>query len=619
MLAAVIVTAVLVAATMFVAYRGPERSALPPYRALTRLTFDAGLQFGVTWSPDGRFIAYSSDRGSKFDIWVQQVGGATPVKVTSRLGHNWQPDWSPDGKWIAFRSEGEGGGLFVVPSLGGPERRIASFGYGPRWSPDGSQILFRSTHVQQYWNRLFVLGLDGTPPHEILTEFFGQLRRQVRSVAWYPDGKHVSVWTSDLDLGRSLDFWTVPLSGGKPLKSEFAPEVIEQLKSIYFQLGDAGGGFLWAPSGRAVYFEGTTGGVRNLWKALVDPRTLRWLSLERLTTGPGPDTDFNISLDGKRLAYTARVERIRIWSYEFDALAGRISRDGQPVSPPGVSAWMPDLSRDGKKLVFTAERSGKQELWEKSLTDGRETLLLADGNTREEPRWSPDGRRLAYVLSKAGSCRYMLMPEGGGEEQVMASDSTCNSDPYDWSRDGKWLLSVAWANKGSELGGPASILWLLPVSAAPHAEAQQRLLMSSGQYGIYQMRFSPDGSSIVFEAANSYGASNATLWVIPSSGGQWIPITDGKWWDDKPRWSPDGKAIYFISSRSGFLNVWGIRFDPVRRRPLGEPFRVTAFDTPAQRVPDQMTPLGNSVTQNRLVLPISEASGSIWMLEDVDH
>ena len=618
-LALVIVTAVLVAATVFVVHRGPEHPALPPHRALTRLTFDAGLQFGVTWSPDGRSIAYSSDRGGKFDIWVQQVGGMTPVKVTSRPGHNWQPDWSPDGKWIAFRSEGEGGGLFVVPSLGGLERRITSFGYGPRWSPDGSQILFRSTHVQQFWNRLFVVGLDGTPPHEILTQFFGQLPRQVRSVAWYPDGKHVSVWTSDIGPGHSLDFWTVPLGGGEPLKSEFAPEAIEQLKSIYFPLGAAGGGFLWAPSGRAVYFEGTTRGVRNLWKATVDPRTLRWLSLERLTTDPGPDTEFNISFDGKRIAFTACLQRIRIWSYKFDAVAGRISGDGQPVSPPGISAWMPDLSRDGKKLAFTAERAGKQELWEKSLKDGRETLLFADGDIREEPHWSPDGRRLAYVLSKADSCQHMLLPQGSGGEQVIASVPTCNSVPYDWSRDGKWLLSVAWANEGSELGGPASLLWLLPVSAAPQAEAQRRLLMSSEQYGIYQMRFSPDGRFIVFEAVNSYGASNATLWVVPSSGGQWIPITDGKWWDDKPRWSPNEKAIFFISSRSGFLNVWGIRFDPVKQLPLGEPFRVTAFDTPAKRVPEQMTPLGMSVTQDRLVLPISEASGSIWMLEDVDH
>jgi DNA-binding winged helix-turn-helix (wHTH) protein len=70
-----------------------------------RLTFDDGLQFGATWSPDSRFIAYSSDRGGKFDIWVQQVSGGDPVQITKGPGDKWQPDWSPDGKYIAYRSE----------------------------------------------------------------------------------------------------------------------------------------------------------------------------------------------------------------------------------------------------------------------------------------------------------------------------------------------------------------------------------------------------------------------------------------------------------------------------------------------------------------------------------
>ncbi len=118
----------------------------PAQRALTRLTFDDGLQIGATWSPDGRFIAFSSDRGGKFDIWVQQVDGGEAVQVTKGPSNNWQPDWSPDRKNIVYRSELGDGGLYVVPALGGTglERRIASFGYYPRWSPDGTQILFRS-------------------------------------------------------------------------------------------------------------------------------------------------------------------------------------------------------------------------------------------------------------------------------------------------------------------------------------------------------------------------------------------------------------------------------------------------------------------------------------------
>src|SRR5215471_9854439 len=115
----------------------------PVQRALTRLTFDEGLQTEVTWSPDGRYIAYSSDRSGKFDIWIQQVSGGNPVQITKGPGQNWQPDWSPDGQYIAYRSEDGDGGIFIIPALGGEglERKIASFGYYPRWSPDSSQVL----------------------------------------------------------------------------------------------------------------------------------------------------------------------------------------------------------------------------------------------------------------------------------------------------------------------------------------------------------------------------------------------------------------------------------------------------------------------------------------------
>jgi hypothetical protein len=166
----------------------------PPSRALTRLTFDLGLQFGVTWSPDGCYFAYSSDRGGKFDIWVQQVGGTNPVRVSTRHGHNWQPDWSPDGKQIVFRSEGDGGGLFVVPALGGYEHKIASFGYRPRWSPDGSQVLFSSTFIGWLWNKLYVVALNGETPREVLTKFFEEHPMTERSVAWHPEAKGISVW-----------------------------------------------------------------------------------------------------------------------------------------------------------------------------------------------------------------------------------------------------------------------------------------------------------------------------------------------------------------------------------------------------------------------------------------
>ena len=108
----------------------------------------------------------------------------------------------------------------------------------------------------------------------------------------------------------------------------------------------------------------------------------------------------------------------------------------------------------------------------------------------------------------------------------------------------------------------------------------------------------------------------STLYVVPASGGQWTRITDGKHWDDKPRWSPDGRTIYFVSGPGGFFNLWGIHFDPVAGIPVGSPFQVSKFESTRLMIPRWIPPVGISLTQDKLVLTMAEESGSIWMLDN---
>jgi hypothetical protein len=106
---------------------------------------------------------------------------------------------------------------------------------------------------------------------------------------------------------------------------------------------------------------------------------------------------------------------------------------------------------------------------------------------------------------------------------------------------------------------------------------------------------------------------------MSASGGPLIRIADGKHWDDKPRWSPDGNIIYFLSEREGFFNVWGIRFDSGRARPIGEPFPVTTFSSPRLMVAKSIAPVSISLTQDRLVVTMAQSSGNIWLLDNVDR
>src|SRR5215470_4788294 len=89
-----------ISAIVFSIYLFRQRTQLDPppsQRKLYQLTFDSGLESEPSWSPDGRFISYSSDRSGNFDIWVQPVSGGDAVQVTRSAANDWQPDWSPDG------------------------------------------------------------------------------------------------------------------------------------------------------------------------------------------------------------------------------------------------------------------------------------------------------------------------------------------------------------------------------------------------------------------------------------------------------------------------------------------------------------------------------------------
>src|SRR5215510_4116832 len=225
-MAVIIVVAVYMASLI----RHRFQAAQPAIRTLSRFTFDPGLQSEPTWSPNNDFIAYSSDRGGNFGIWVQPISGGNPIQVTQPPAYDWQPDWSPDGTQIVFRSEREGGGLFVVPAFGGRERKISSFGFHPQWSPDGRKVLFGITGFKP---KVYVVTLDGQPPGEVQSEILGAFIA-LYTFSWHPDGQRVSLYGEYKPGERGL--LVAPLTGGAPVKSELDPEADKQFREVVREL-----------------------------------------------------------------------------------------------------------------------------------------------------------------------------------------------------------------------------------------------------------------------------------------------------------------------------------------------------------------------------------------------
>jgi hypothetical protein len=164
--------------------------------------------------------------------------------------------------------------------------------------------------------------------------------------------------------------------------------------------------------------------------------------------------------------------------------------------------------------------------------------------------------------------------------------------------------------------------WQVPVSAAPHAELQERKIIADPSFAIWQAHFSPDRKWIVFEAVNQKNQRSSSLFVMSTAGGPWIPIIDDGYWADKPRWSPDGRILYFLWSHDSFLNVWGIHFNPETGKPVGNRFRVTSLNSPDLMVPGNPVVPGSieiSVSRRSLVTTLGQVSGGIWVLDNVDR
>ena len=596
--------------------RTPAESADRVNYPYTRFTVDPGLQTDPAFSPDGKFIAFASDRSGNFDIWVRALAGESePVQVTKSSTHDTQPAWSPDGGTLVFRSERGGGGLFVVPAFGGAERRLTSFGSQPTWSADGLEILFSAGRLPLHhqlgsYLRLHAVSRDGGPVHEIVADFLRD--GSWRWVAAHPDGRISALGTRHT---REFGFFTVSRRDGQVTISKTQPLGADPVaEPVRFQ---------WNAAGTMLYLEAHTKGTRSLWRVRVDPLTLEWRSAERLTTPAGQDVAATLSPDGTHLAFSRQQETSRIWVFPIDT-AGRprVVGAGRPLTEDGATALSSALSPDGVKLAYELWRPGtdSSELWVQDLDGGARELLAVNA---KGPVWSRDGTSVAYAyirrdkqpLERATAYRPL-----GGVERFLTS---WGSDVMFWP--------AAWTPGQSALGtfmspfrpgAPTSIVrW--PRANARAVQPDHTLMSSppNAQLWAQAQALSPNGRWILFTVLR-FNPTSIEPMVAPADGGPeatWIRIAPDHDSPDKPRWSADGKTIVFVSKgATAHLNLWAARFDSERGRPVGEPFPLTQFDSPTHVIsPFLDTEL--SISPRHAALTMLTVTGNIWTLKHVDR
>jgi Tol biopolymer transport system component/predicted Ser/Thr protein kinase len=583
-------------------------------RALTRITFGDGLQTDATFSPDGRLIAYASDRGGHFNIWVQSVAGGDPVQVTKSDTSDTQPDWSPDGSTIVFRSERDGGGIYLVPALGGAERKLTSFGVHPKWLADGTSITLLtgpSLDTGEGPVRLFTTKVDGRgTPEELAAPF---LTTGVwRWVEMRSDGR-ISAAGSNPKYGTG--FFTFDRRGEQVVKSKEPAGVSLIVWSTPQRVR-----FHWNASATALYLESSVNFVENLWRVQVDPQTLDWVSAERLTTGAASDVAAALSRDGTRMAYTQRRLTTRLWLLPLDAAAGRVLGAGEPVTEAESVVRSSSLSPDGEQMAYLLLRPGARvpDLRIRRLATGKEDIV---GTNAVNLTWSPDSRLLAFTKVEGDDGALVIRDTLSGNDRSLTTFSA-----------EAWLMPTSWTSNGRALVVSKSTLdvvplWLWPIARAangptPAKDSPERVLLERAGTNFWQGVLSPNGRWLAFVPGVLAEPDRGRLAVVPfdnASTAPWTEISPDSAWLDKPRWSPDGRLLYFIArGPAGFFDLAAVRFDADRGTPIGPPFTLTHFDSPALMISNDLGHVEIGISAHRAMLTMVTQTGSVWMLENVD-
>ncbi|HYI93928.1 MAG TPA: protein kinase, partial [Bryobacteraceae bacterium] len=559
-LAASLAVVLALAAAGFVWWNGKANDNSTGTSVLARITSEDGLTRDPAVSPDGKFIAYASDRGGEsLDIWIQSMSRGEPVRLTNHSAEDHEPAFSPDGTTVVFRSERDGGGIYVTSVLGGPERLLVRHGRRPRYSPKGDWIAYwtgfsTGDPTAPDSNRIFIVPAQGGEPKQLAPQFESAL-----FPVWSPDGKHVlfiGARGSDSAAGKSLtganrptdraDWWVTDIATGAVVKTEVLAELNKQGLSVWAAAGAGIAPDLWVPADHTVLFSATKAATNafrdsvNIWGVRLSPKNWKTSTPARqLTSGTAFDGHPAMTPSGDLLFASAEM-KTGVWMLPLQANDGKVTGEMKQLTRGAAFHGQPSASLDGSKVVYYATRSGNMDIWITDLGTGKEWPLTSTPTGENSPQISGDGATVVYSIY--GKREAYLVASSGGEATKICTD--CGT--WNISHDATNLLY--WYSTAK----PVVSLGLFHLPTGQNVE-----LIRHSSHSLYQPRFSPDDRFIAFLAQTGLGRSR--IYVTRFKGMErldastWIPITAGDLSDDKPRWSPDGNLLYFTSNRDGFM------------------------------------------------------------------
>ena len=483
----------------------------PAVEAARPIASFQGVEYGSALSPDGAQVAFvwDGDSENNYDVYVRQLEGGGQVRLTTDSSRDLSPTWSPDGQWVAFcREIPSAVELYRVPSIGGPERRIASFperragpfsgSNQPRldWSSDGIHLAFRYGGPETHGAGAGVYSVSvGDGSSRLLHP---ALKGDILGAALSPDGSRIAYYPGFGNYAAA-PIYVLALQPGS------APREIVRRTRIQ--------GLDWTPDGRSVVFSQG----RKLHRVPADGG-----DVETIAGLAGPVAYPSIASRGSGLVFDHSSRDVNIWRVPLDPPGGGAGEAFLASTRLDTSAR---FSPDGAKIVFVSSRTGSHNVWSAN-SDGSDAIQLTqfEGAVLGSPDWSPDGESIAFDSDRDGDQNVYVIPASGGDARRLTLTPAWEAMPS-WSRDGRWIYFA------SDRSGE----WRVWKKRADGSGEEVRVTNRAGRQSFESF----DGKSLFF--AEPWHRNG--IWRQPLGGDEAELLLPGT---GRGRWQVTGNGIYYL-------------------------------------------------------------------------
>jgi len=384
-------------------------------------------------SPDGSRIAFGWDNGATnrsgapaYDLYVKASGSETVLRLTNHPSDWVSPVWSPDGTQIAFmRVAGPDTGIYLVPALGGPERKLIAT-HTPynvaaplSWSPDGKWIAYSDNKNGRSANTNFLLNLETLDAHELPHD---PTCVHEGDPTFSHSGKQLALLC--VHSTSNFEYFVADIEGNSKRSVATQHEFPSKIA--------------WAGDDKYLIVSRFTD-VPELDKIRVTDGQAQKIPIS--VNGNWP----SITLDGRKLAFSTLTFHSNIWRRDL------LHPDAPPVQMYTSTRQQNEgqYSPDGKHVAFDSTRSGVWSVWLVDV-DGSNLVQISHGGQAGFPRWSPDSKKIAFQMDEDGSLGIYVADISDRFPRKLPVRFRRATIP-DWSHDGKWIYFRTFEGVGQQI------------------------------------------------------------------------------------------------------------------------------------------------------------------------